>query len=160
MPIDYKRFHGIRKIQRNIFSAVSFEKEVSDHFNKSVQSQELIGPFEQTPIPDLRFSPLMSVPKDGSKRRVIVDFSYPPGRSVNDGISKTTYLDFQVEFCLPSVESMVCRLNVLGIGCLLYKRDLKGAFRQFRTDPGDYIFAGAREVSCPHYKNGLARCFR
>ena len=142
MPIDCKRSHGISKIQKNHYSAVSFEKEVSDYFIKGVQSQALIGPFEQSPIPDLRFSPLMSVPKDGSKRRVIVDFSYPPGKSINDGISKTTYLEFQVEFCLPSVESMVYRLNILGIGCLLYKRDLKGAFRQFSTDPGDYIFAG------------------
>ena len=142
MPIDCKRSYGITKFQKNHFSAVSFEKDVSEYFNKGVQSQALIGPFDQSPIPDLRFSPLMSVPKDDSKRRIIVDFSYPPGKSINDGISKTTYLEFQVEFCLPSVESMVCRLNILGIGCLLYKRDLKGAFRQFSTDPGDYIFAG------------------
>ena len=142
MPIDCKRSYGITKFQKNHFSAVSFEKDVSEYFNKGVQSQALIGPFDQSPIPDLRFSPLMSVPKDDSKRRIIVDFSYPPGKSINDGIPKTTYLDFQVEFSLPSVESMICRLNFLGIGCLLYKRDLKGAFRQFSTDPGDYIFAG------------------
>ena len=49
-------------------------------------------------IPDLCFSPLMSVPKEETKRRVIVDFSFPPGKSVNDGISRTTYLDFDVEF--------------------------------------------------------------
>ena len=37
---------------------------------------------------------------------------------------------------------MVSRLNDLGIGCLMYKRDLKGAFRQFGADPGDYRFNG------------------
>ena len=53
-----------------------------------------------------------------------------------------TYLDSDIVFSLPSVQSMVSRLNVLGPGCLLYKRDLKGAFRQFSTDPGDYRFTG------------------
>ena len=37
---------------------------------------------------------------------------------------------------------MVDRLNVLGTGCLMFKRDLKGAFRQFSLDPGDYKFTG------------------
>ena len=37
---------------------------------------------------------------------------------------------------------MVFRINELGPGCLLYKRDLKGAFRQFGIDPGDYSFTG------------------
>ena len=73
---------------------------------------------------------------------MIVDFSFPPGKSVNDGISRTTYLEFSIEFCLPSVQAMVKRLNDLGLGCLLYKKDLKGAFRQFSSDPGDYVFAG------------------
>ena len=84
----------------------------------------------------------MTVPKDDSKRRVIVDFSFPSGSSVNDGIPQYTYLDSTIEFCLPSVQSMVDRLNELGRGCLLYKRDLKGAFRQFSIDPVDYIFTG------------------
>lgn len=78
----------------------------------------MLGPFKLSPIPNLCFSPLMSVPKEETKRRVIVDFSFPPGRSVNDGISKTTYLDFDVEFSLPSVNSMVSRVNHLGPGRL------------------------------------------
>ena len=100
----------------------------------------MLGPFKVAPIPNVCFSPLMSVPKDEGKRRIIVDFSFPAGKSINDGISKSVYLEFEIEFSLPSVQSMVCRLNDLGPGCLLYKRDLKGAFRQFSSDPGDYNF--------------------
>ena len=37
---------------------------------------------------------------------------------------------------------MIDRLNFLGPGALLYKRDLKGAFRQFALDPGDFNFSG------------------
>ena len=84
----------------------------------------------------------MSVPKEVDKRRVIVDFSFPAGLSINDGIPLSTYLDCSIEYNLPSIQSMVSRVNELGKGCLLYKRDLKGAFRQFGLDPGDYVFTG------------------
>ena len=53
-----------------------------------------------------------------------------------------SYLEFEIEFTLPSVQAMAKRIIELGPGCLLYKRDLKGAFRQFSSDPGDYVFAG------------------
>ena len=142
MPIGCKPSYGVKKVQKNHFSAISFQREVSEYFEKGVQSQELLGPFEHPPFEDLCFSPLMSVPKENTKRRVVVDFSFPPGRAVNDGISATAYLDFVVDFSLPSVASMVSRLNDLGAGCLLFKRDLKGAFRQFCIDPGDYKFTG------------------
>ena len=102
----------------------------------------MLGPFKESPIADLRFSPLMTVPKEEDKRRVIVDFSFPAGKAVNDGISKESYLEFKVQFSLPSVQSMVSRVNELGPGCLLYKRDLRAAFRQFGIDPGDYRFTG------------------
>ena len=142
MPFDCKPTYGVRKVQKNHFSAVNFKDAISDYISKNVNSQAMLGPFEKAPIPGLCYSPLMSVPKEEVKRRVVVDFSFPPGKAINDGISRSTYLEFEVEFCLPSVQSMVCRLNELGPGCLLYKRDLKGAFRQFSSDPGDYCFAG------------------
>ena len=142
MPIGCEPGQGVRKIQRNHHSAVSFQNEVSAYFEEGIKSQALIGPFKQSPIPDLCFSPLMSVPKEEIKRRVIVDFSFPPGRSINDGISSSAYLGFEIDFSLPSVKCMVSRLNDLGVGCQMFKRDLKGAFRQFSIDPGDYRYMG------------------
>ena len=142
MPIDCRDSYGIRKPQKNHFSAISFKKDVNEYFSKGVEAKALLGPFKCSPIEDLRYSPLMSVPKEGKKRRIIVDFSFPPGKSVNDGISKNSYLGFEIDFSLPSVMAMVDRLNELGLGCLLFKRDLKGAFRQFSSDPGDSKFTG------------------
>ena len=141
MPIDCKPGYGISKAQKNHFSAVGFSNEVGEYFINGLKSQALIGPFKKAPIPGLCYSPLMSVPKD-TKRRVIVDFSFPAGRSINDGISADSYLGFIVDFSLPTVQSMVNRLNYLGTGCLMYKRDLKSAFRQFSIDPGDYRYTG------------------
>ena len=142
MPINCSKDFGIKKPQNNHLSATTFKKEVSEYMFKNVNSQAMLGPFHTSPISDLCFSPLMTVPKEESKRRVIVDFSFPPGSAINEGISRHTYLDSEIVFSLPSVQSMVSRLNELGPGCLLYKRDLKGAFRQFSTDPGDYRFTG------------------
>ena len=141
-PINCAGSFGVRKPQKNHFSALAFKVEVGEYFTRSTETQALLGPFESAPIPDLCFSPLMSVPKENSKRRIIVDFSFPPGKAINDGIPKSTYLDFVIEFSLPSVRSMTDRLNILGTGCLMFKRDLKGAFRQFSVDPGDYRFTG------------------
>ena len=142
MPINCEASYGVKKPQKNHFSASSFKIDVNNYFSKSVQDKALLGPFECAPIPDLCFSPLMTVPKEIAKRRVIVDFSFPPGKAINDGIPRTTYLEFETNFSLPSVSSMVDRLNSLGAGCLMYKKDLKGAFRQFNIDPGDYRFVG------------------
>ena len=144
MPIGCSPNFGVRRVQKNHFSAIGFKSEIDEYFEKGVQSQHLLGPFVQAPVDNLCFSPLMSVPKDNSKRRVVVDFSFPPGKSINDGISAGIYLDLAVEFSLPSVSSMVSRLNDLGVGCLLFKRDLKGAFRQFWVDPGDYDLTGLK----------------
>ena len=142
MPVDCKAGFGVTKLQKNHYSALSFKDEVADYFSKGTKSKALLGPFKVSPIPDLCFSPLMTVPKESSLRRVIVDFSFPPGKAINDGIPKDTYLDFVVKFSLPSVKTMVDRLNDLGVGCLMYKRDLKGAFRQFSLDPGEYKLTG------------------
>ena len=142
MPINCEASYGVRKPQKNHYSAISFKVDVSMYFSKGVQEKALLGPFDMSPVPELCFSPLMTVPKESSKRRVIVDFSFPPGKAINDGIPRDSYLDFKMDFSLPSVSSMVDRLNSLGVGCLMYKRDLKGAFRQFNLDPGDYRFAG------------------
>ena len=142
MPIDCDSKFGIGKQQKNHHSAVSFPEAINEYLANNGTMSAVLGPFTQAPIPDLRFSPLMSVPKEETKRRVIVDFSFPAGRSINDGIPKETYLEHKVKFSLPSVQSMVSRINFLGKGCLLYKRDLKHAFRQFCIDPGDYKFTG------------------
>ena len=142
MPLDCHPGFGVSKAPKNHHSALEFKDAISKYLFKNVQSQAMLGPFEESPIPGLCFSPLMSVPKEVSERRVIVDFSFPPGSSINDGIPQATYLEGGIEFNLPSIQSMVSRINSLGRGCLLYKRDLRGAFKQFGIDPGDYRFTG------------------
>ena len=88
-------------------------------------------------------SPLNTVPKrDSDERRVIVDLSWPCGTSVNDGIPSDSFLGEPISLTYPTIDSIVDAVISLGPGCLLYKRDLKKAYRQFPVDPKDYHLLG------------------
>ena len=86
---------------------------------------------------------LNTVPKrDSDERRVIVDLSWPCGSSVNDGIPGDSFLGEPISLTYPTIDSIVDAVISLGPGCLLYKRDLKKAYRQFPVDPRDYHLLG------------------
>ena len=57
MPIGCKDNFGVQKKQKKHHSAVSFKEEVDEFFNKNVNMQAILGPFETSPIEGLRFSP-------------------------------------------------------------------------------------------------------
>ena len=95
MPMDCNAWFGIKRMQNNHYSAVTHKEAIETYFAKNTENQAILGPFTTSPIKDLCFSPLMSVPQEVSKRHVIVDFSFPPSKSINDGISKHTYLDLK-----------------------------------------------------------------
>ena len=88
-------------------------------------------------------SPLNTVPKSSDERRVIVDLSWPLGRgSVNSGISKELYLEEKIETHYASVEQICNMVLHIGPGAVIYKRDLRRAYRQFPVDPADYYLLG------------------
>ena len=77
-----------------------------------------------------------------SERRVIANLSWPCGTSVNDGIPSDSFLGEPISLSYPTIDSIVDAVISLGPGCLLYKRDLKKAYRQFPVDPKDYHLLG------------------
>ena len=88
-------------------------------------------------------SPLNSVPKpDTTERRIILDLSWPVGSSVNDGIPTGLCLAQEFALVYPTVDLIADRVAALGPGCLLFKRDLRRAYRQFPVDPYDYPLLG------------------
>ena len=84
-----------------------------------------------------------TVPKASQdERRVIVDLSWPLGSSVNEGISKDVYLGGVINLSYASVEE-VCKMVLdVGVGAVIYKRDLRHAYRQIPVDPRDYRYLG------------------
>ena len=78
-------------------SAVNFPSDVDAYFRKETKHKAIVGPCENIPFP-IHYSPLLSRPKEGDTRRIIVNMSFPYGSSVNDNISNNEYdgVDFQL----------------------------------------------------------------
>lgn len=97
----------------------------------------------------LKISPLNTVTKrDSPERRVILDLSFPSGKSVNDHISKEFYLGEKVELSYPNVDDLVGIIKDKGPRCMLFKKDLKRAYRQIPVCPGDIHFIGFSWENC------------
>ena len=127
-------------VNKNHDSAVEFPETIEAYISKRIRRGHIIGPFQETPFKS-RFttSPLNTVPKRNStKRRVILDLSYPVGHSVNDGILKDNFMGFHVKLKYPTVDALARRIFQLGENCYMFKLDLEDAFRQLPLEPWDH----------------------
>ena len=129
----------------NHSSAVHHPRTVQDYIQTELNHGAIAGPFMKVPFEEgCVVSPLHTVPKKKaqtcSERRLVVDLSYPPGCSINDGIPRDTYLGEELCLEYPSVDRM-CDMLVESKKCnggWMLKRDLARAYRQLKVDPGDY----------------------
>ena len=64
--------------------------------------------------------------------------SFPKGASINEFISKEFYLDEKIDLVYPRVDDFIELIKQKGQGCLLYKTDLKRAYRQLSYCPSAY----------------------
>lgn len=124
---------------KNHKGALEFTPELVEYVGKEVRAGHVLGPFASSPFPGRSVvSPLNTVAKkDSQERRVVLDLSFPNGASVNDAIPKDSFLGIPAKLHLPSVDNLVALVRKLGKGCLLFKRDLRKAFRQIPVDPLD-----------------------
>ncbi len=129
---------------RNHKGAKDFPVELKQYFQKEIESNTVLGPFEKNPFrTGVLVSPLNTVPKkDSLERRVILDLSMPKGRALNDTIPKDVYLGQKVTLVYPKVDDLVRSVQQKGVGALMFKLDLRKAYRQIFLDPGDYHKVG------------------
>ena len=79
------------------------------------------------------------VAKDNdTKKRLVVDLSFPPNTSVNIGISNEHFLDQRIDLHYPSVHTLAKYVRIKGKGCLMFKTDLKSAYKQIPIQPNDW----------------------
>ena len=71
-----------------------------------------------------------------------MDLSWPKGLSVNDGVSKNTYLDTDYTLTCPPVSNIPEALIKLGPAAQIYKIDINRAFPQIKMDPSDIDLSG------------------
>ena len=107
-----------------------YKQIIDDYVSLEMTENATEGPYDPGTklfVKPIHSVPLMTVPKKGStnKRWVILDFSYPEGRSVNDSIPKDTYLGETFHLCLPCSAQFIDIINFYRCGCLLFKADLK-----------------------------------
>ncbi len=144
-PIDYARSKKLKfDAGRNHKGARDYPGFINSYLSKECSQLRIVGPFNTNPLSvPLVISPLNSVPKsDNEDRRVIVDLSWPHGTAVNDGISKDSYLNEPINLRYASIEEVCNMVLKAGRGAVIYKRDLKQAYRQIPVDPGDYQYLG------------------
>ena len=145
-PINYTADSLPEASVSNHPSAISFSDHVDYYIATELEHGAIAGPFHYNPLPrPLICSPLQTVPKRGStKRRVVMDLSFPPSHSVNSGIPDNSYLNEHYKLRLPGIDRLCQFILQHGRGCLLYKLDLQRAYRQLPIDPKDYFYIGFR----------------
>ena len=142
-PINCSRAAIMEPTLVNHPSATSHQQHVDHYIEVELGHGALAGPFQGEPVQGTQISPLMTRPKrDSDHRRVILDLSWPAGRSVNAGIDSDWYIDGEATVRLPTVDYLEDRLLALGPGAFMYKTDLARGYRQLRVDPLDWPFLG------------------
>ena len=129
---------------KNHKGATDFPQALKKYIQKEQSHNAVMGPYDKIPFHNkVGISPLSTRPKrDSEERRIILDLSFPPGQSVNDGILKDNYMGFHTKLSFPKVDEFALRIFTLGRGCCMFKIDLSRYFRQIPLDPGDYSLIG------------------
>ena len=147
-PISFEGELHISEEQHitNHRGAVEFSDKVDRYLETEIKLGAVMGPFDTSPFDvPCKLSPLNTVEKkDSEDRRVILDLSFPAGQSVNEGIDKKRYLGESIVLKFPSVDAFAALIFKKGQGCVMFKRDLKRAYRQIRVCPGDVRKLGYR----------------
>ena len=138
---------------KNHKGAEEFPDQIGTYLGKEAKKSAILGPFKSNPFSSqIKVSPLNSVPKkDTAERRVILDLSMPKGRAVNDFVDKYSYLGEEVKLVFPKVDDFIRLVKAKGPGCLMFKKDLRKAYRQIPICPHDYnlvAFCWKKHIFC------------
>ena len=141
-PLDFDRSSPLQTTEVNHNSAITYSQHIDKYLQDELQFGAIYGPFDSKPFP-LHVSPLMTREKSGTtKRRAIVDLSWPHNFSVNSGVAKNKYLGTYFELRYPSIDNIVQAVKEVGPSALMFKIDISRAFRHLKIDPGDLDLLG------------------
>ena len=117
---------------------------VSHYLDTELKHKALAGPFDSPPFtPWFHVSPMMVRDKKQSdQKRVIVDLSWPLGRSVNSNIPHDVYENTYTAMKLPTAEDLAAAILAAPPTAHMYCLDLSRAYRQLRIDPHDWPLLG------------------
>ena len=125
----------------NHASACHFPEAVDEYIHKERSHGAILGPISHIPHSQFHCSPLMTRPKDGNKRRVILDLSYPKGSSLNTFVDSATFDQVHFRLKFPSIDQITTYINTLH-NPRIAKVDISRAFRHLKIDPADALKLG------------------
>ena len=128
----------------NHYSAVQYPHDIKKYKDKEIELGAMLGPLEVVNHTEFHCSPLMSRPKEGDTRRVILDLSYPKGGSLNDHVSKERFDGNLFALKLPSIDSFTQEIINTDNDPVLFKVDVARAFRNLPVDPADCLKFGLK----------------
>ena len=141
--LGFDRTHKCQAATRNLKSAQEHPEVIDAYISGEVTQGRVIRllPPAASLLSELTISPIGVIPKRNrpNKWRLIVDLSSPKERSINTGIS--------CDLCslsYTSVDEAVNLIRALGKGTLLFKLDLKDAYRVVPVHPHDRPLLGMR----------------
>ena len=126
----------------NQYSAVQHPQAIRAYIDKESSHGTILGPVDSIHSTTFHCSPLLTRPKDGSKRRVILNLSYPKGNSVNDQVDKRMFDNRPFTLRFPSVDDIVMDILNCDDDPVIFKVDIARAFRNLRADPRDAVKFG------------------
>ena len=139
---------------------------MDDYLQTEKKFKAIAGPFDKSSFYKLHTSPMITRAKPDGSRKLIVDLSWPHGSSMNSAILDDIFDNNECKLKYPTLDTIVEAISTIGSDALIYKVDLKRAYRNLRSDPRDFSVLGLSwqgkryvDVSVPYgLKSGASAC--
>ena len=122
---------------RNHGSAIQYYTHIDKFIETGLQLGDTAGPCQTSPFDLVHISPLMTAPKKPCSRRAVFDASFGDF-SLNKSTPSDQYMGQPISFSYPKIEDFKRLILTMGVGCLIWKRDLSRYFLQIPLDPVEY----------------------
>ena len=140
--VDYSLTHNTEV--SNHHSAIQFPAAIDHYLSKEVSLGAILGPYDSIDYEDLHCSPLLTRPKDGDNRRVILNLSFPAGASLNDAVTRDFFDGRPFTLHFPTIDGILDSIRDIQGTPMLAKIDVARAFRNLRVDPVDAFKFGIK----------------
>ena len=133
--IGFNRRAPLKSAASNMGSAQQHPAVINEYICKELSLGRMLGPFpDASALPPIHINRFGVIPKGHStgKWRLITDLSFPPNRSVNDGIEPSL-----CSLSYISVDQVADIATQYGRGALLAKVDIESAYRLIPVHPQD-----------------------
>ena len=129
----------LRSVSDNMPSARLHSSIISSYLDTECKSGWVFGPLPSSVSSLIHHSRFGVIPKKSQpgKWRLIVDLSFPPGNSINDGIRPEL-----ASLAYTSVDEAAQLVLSLGRGCQLAKLDIQSVYRLVPVHPDDRWLLG------------------